>query len=107
MDVIEFFAGKGRVARLGKAAGWSVLAHDYCFDVCHDDSASDGKTYKNCMDLNGSGGFAFFELVWKHFEFGGRERERDKGKQKETERETRRGLQICLRMGWRSSGGPV
>ena len=50
VDIIEFFAGTARIARLGKAAGWNVLAHDLLYD------RDKGKT--SCMNMCGAAGYA-------------------------------------------------
>ena len=48
-DLIELFAGCGRICRLAESAGYFSLAHDMLLD-------KSGKK-KSCMDINKSAGF--------------------------------------------------
>ena len=66
-DVVEFFAGKARVARVGACAGFSVLAHDIDYDKCsaeNENIQTGSGQHRSCMDLNGSAGFAWLGLNW-------------------------------------------
>ena len=56
-DIIEYFAGTAKMARLGQAAGFNVLAHDILFD----------KHNKSSMNMNGSAGFVLLGLRLESF----------------------------------------
>lgn len=49
-DVIELFAGTARVCRLANSAGFFSVPHDMAYDT--------GNSEHNCMDMNGSAGYA-------------------------------------------------
>ena len=49
-DVVEFFAGKGRIARLANSRGWRGLVHDWDFDRAR-------TREHNCMDMCGNAGY--------------------------------------------------
>lgn len=49
-QVIEMFAGVGRICRLAKAVGLSACAHDISFDGA-------GKGESSCFDIVGTAGF--------------------------------------------------
>ena len=51
-QVIDMFAGRGRLAKLAKALGLQAAAVDSEYD-----SKGDNKRRSNCMDINTSGGF--------------------------------------------------
>ena len=51
-DLIEFFAGAGRVSRLAAAQGWHVLVHDIGYD-----REATAKGLKSSMDMVSSAGF--------------------------------------------------
>lgn len=55
-QVIEFFAGKARVAKLGHATGLVTTAHDIMYDETFKPRKGK-KTSKSCMDINDSAGF--------------------------------------------------
>ena len=63
-DIVELFAGKGRIARLGQSRGYNILCHDMLYDkVFTADSSSETETKqrkRSCMDMNGSAGFLPF-----------------------------------------------
>lgn len=56
-QIIEFFAGKRRVARLAHAVGLSAAAHDITYDSSFKPRKK--KYKKSCMDINDSAGFLF------------------------------------------------
>ena len=62
VDVIEFFAGRAKIGRLSKAAGWAPLAFDMLYDrsAFPDGNKKKGKRSraKSCMDINTAAGFA-------------------------------------------------
>ena len=51
-EVIEFFAGAGRISRLAAAQGWRVLVHDIGYDR---EASAQGR--KSSMDMVTSAGF--------------------------------------------------
>ena len=51
-QVLEFYAGKRRVAKLASALGFSSAAMDKLYDTTGDNVVTN-----NCMDINTSGGF--------------------------------------------------
>ena len=53
-EVLEYYAGTARLARLGKAMGLNVAAMDSLYDV-----AGDNRKKNNSHDLNTSGGMVF------------------------------------------------
>ena len=53
-EIIEFYAGEKRLAKLGKAMGLSAVAVDQIYD-----KKGNNRTCNNSMDINTSGGFAF------------------------------------------------
>lgn len=53
-QVIELFAGKRRVARLGASIGLKTTAHDIAYD-----EAFSTKKGKSSMDINEPAGFLF------------------------------------------------
>lgn len=57
VDLVELFAGKGRITRLAAARGWNVLCHDMKFDASAHESGR-----QNCMDLTKSAGFLLLDL---------------------------------------------
>ena len=60
-QVIEMFAGKKRVAKLGKAIGLVTCAHDILYDKSFKPKRK--RSPKSSMDINDSAGFLFLELV--------------------------------------------
>ena len=54
-DLVELFAGAGRLTRLAKARGWNAV----CSDLLYDRGAGSGH---NCMDMCGSAGFVWLGL---------------------------------------------
>ena len=50
-DIVEFFAGAARIARLAESRGWHSLAHDWDFDN------GEKPGMHNSMDMCESGGF--------------------------------------------------
>ena len=57
-DMIEFFAGRSRIGRLSEASGYFALAHELDLDTTESSS--------KCMDLNGSAGFMFLDILMCH-----------------------------------------
>ena len=60
IQVVEFFAGKRRVARLAKSLGLVATAHDIMYDEEFKKSSSGSKSKsksKSCMDINTPAGF--------------------------------------------------
>lgn len=53
-DILEFYAGQARLARLGKAMGLHVAAMDFLMDT-----EGDNKRKNNATDMNTSAGFVF------------------------------------------------
>ena len=53
-EVLEFYAGKARLAKLAKALGKNSAAMDFVYDTKGDNS-----TKNNSMDMNTSAGFTF------------------------------------------------
>jgi hypothetical protein len=51
-QLIEFFAGRGRISRLGRAAGLSVLSYDILY-------MKPRKGKRSAMDMNSCSGYAF------------------------------------------------
>lgn len=58
-QVIEFFAGKARVAKLGHATGLVTTAHDIMYDGAFKPKKGKKNMSKSCMDINDSAGFLF------------------------------------------------
>ena len=56
-DVIEMFAGTGKISRLAAASGWHALAHDMAYD-----RSAQAPGQHNAMDLNTSAGFMLLGL---------------------------------------------
>ena len=52
-DVVELFAGKGRIGRLAAAAGWHALVHDLEYDRF----AQAAPDQHNSMDMCGCAGY--------------------------------------------------
>ena len=61
-DLIEYFAGKAKVARLAQTAGWASLAHDIDYDPTSVRVKGKKRIGKSCMDLNENAGYACFGL---------------------------------------------
>ena len=65
-DLVEFFSGAGRIARLAQCVGYQSMA----FDILYDTEAKPGKGRakakgskgRSCMDLNSSAGFLLLLL---------------------------------------------
>ena len=53
-QVIEFFAGVARIAKLAKASGWKAVAYDRDFGT-----ALKSKSKRSPMDLNSNAGLVF------------------------------------------------
>ena len=53
-DLIELFAGRGRISRLARARGWNTLSHDWLYD-----EVAEANGCNNCMDLCGNAGFVY------------------------------------------------
>lgn len=64
-QILEFYAGQRRAARLASQLGQKCAAVDIMYD-----QQGDNKKLNNSMDMNTSGGFAFptcnIILIWKH-----------------------------------------
>ena len=59
IDVVEIFAGTGRISRLAAAAGWYTLVHDINFD-----RAARYRPGNNAMDLCSSAGYVPLACVF-------------------------------------------
>lgn len=59
LEVIEFFAGTGRLCRLAKSMGIPSEAHDLSYDETK-------KHGKSAMDINDSAGYLFLSLILQH-----------------------------------------
>lgn len=57
-DILEFYAGQARLARLGKGLGLNVAAMDFLMDT-----EGDNKRKNNAMDMNTSAGFVFLNPI--------------------------------------------
>ena len=55
-QVLEFYAGQRRLARLATQLGQSCAAMDRDYDM-----VGDNKRSNNCMDLNTNAGFTFLD----------------------------------------------
>ena len=62
-DLIEFFSGAGRIARLAECVGYRSLAFDIIYDKQSKPKGrrtkAKGSKGRSCMDLNTSAGFLF------------------------------------------------
>ena len=60
-DIVEMFAGKGRICRLAEAAGYWALAHDLAYHKPKQGGS-------NAMDINGQAGYLLlaFRLGFEH-----------------------------------------
>lgn len=59
LEVIEFFAGTGRLCRLATSMGIPSEAHDLSYDETK-------KHGKSAMDINDSAGYLFLSLILQH-----------------------------------------
>ena len=61
-QVIDMFAGKGRLAKMAKGLGLEAAALDRDYDT-----KGDNRRCSNCMDINTSGGFLLLgsKSLWK------------------------------------------
>ena len=59
VDLVELFAGKGRITRLAAARGWHVLCHDMTYDKSAKDSGRN-----NYMDLTKPAGFLSLGFIY-------------------------------------------
>ena len=55
-DIVEMFAGKGRICRLAEAAGYWALAHDLAYHKPKPGA-------NNAMDINGKAGYLLLALI--------------------------------------------
>ena len=53
-EILEYYAGAARLARLGKASGVNVAAMDFLYD-----KGADNRTKNNSHDMNTNAGFVF------------------------------------------------
>lgn len=72
-DVIEFFAGVGRIARLSDGAGYRSAAYDVMYDLgsCGEVSEEHQNRIrkKKTMDLSTPPGFVFLRFAFKSYLF--------------------------------------
>ena len=59
-DLVELFAGVGRISRLARCRGWFTMTHDCAYD----EFAAEHDLH-NCMDLCGNAGFLQLVLIPK------------------------------------------
>ena len=58
-DLVELFAGVGRISRLARCRGWFTMTHDFSYD----EFAAEHDLH-NCMDLCGNAGFLPLVLTY-------------------------------------------
>ena len=56
-DVLEFYAGRSRIARMARRRQYRAMAHELNFDK---PPHKNGRPANNAMDFNGSAGFSWF-----------------------------------------------